>query len=408
MNRSIVLISSALLAVSALYSADSAGSTGKIIVRIDDGADSRCINYASDKITMKLRRIIIKKKSGVFTEDKFVAMVLNTTLSGNDASNVNKKVTFPRLYTATIGNYSDGLVSVPVEELLFSNFTLSDGAGNRFDTTEIEFSFLSIKAQNKLGTALSTLGDITSKLPIPPNPYSDGFKFFTDYANKVISDSIANDNNIAGTAKEGKISLSFSPTNTCIGDQERTGTIAVVSGMSGAGALDISKEHCWDADLAPVFVLKYAPKPTNGADCSTVAKGEFKLVANPYVGFYLNAGPKETSTSRAVLSQTITRSQVDAPEVNVSNKELTDAIVDWYPALAVEDIRMSNSTGSLAHVSKSVKSGLSKKDVAWTYEAGIAGDQISVVTTVQDSVAFDIVESLKRCAAHGVSAAECF
>lgn len=152
-----------IIIVSLAFSTSSNSETvpdGQIIVRVVDYAASRCINSTTDRITMHLRRIIADKDVGFFTEDRIAAVVINTIISGVEAGTKSKKVSFPRMYTVTVSPYSQGYVSLPVEEKLFSRFQLS-GAGNSYDTAEIEFSLVIKKDKTNFGIALSALADIT-------------------------------------------------------------------------------------------------------------------------------------------------------------------------------------------------------------------------------------------------------
>lgn len=290
---------------------------------------------------------------------------------------------------------------------MFSNFILSDGAGNSYDSTEIEFSLLAVKGQAKLGVALSTLADITKSLPLPINPFSEGFKFFTDYANKVVDASILEDKNVAATAKEGKLVLSFSPNSTCTGDQERTGTLAIVSGINGPNfndALDISKEYCWSAQLSPVFTLKYANKAV-GVNCSTVAATSFKAVNNPYIAFYLNAEPKSVSGSSAMISHFMLPPTIDASDVSASQVDLSKTISASYPNRYETSFKSLSS--ELDYLAERVANDLEKGSDIWAAQAADMSGQVLVTSTVIDSIAIDIAESLKRCAAHGIAVDHC-
>src|SRR3989338_8915895 len=84
---------------------------GQIIVRIEDQAASRCINSSTDRITMHLRRMIVDKDVGVFTEAKEAGLLVNTSISGEDEKAIPKKVSFPRIYCVTVAPYAAGYVS---------------------------------------------------------------------------------------------------------------------------------------------------------------------------------------------------------------------------------------------------------------------------------------------------------
>ena len=399
MKKGLTVLATVLIAFTINPSFAASQSTGKIIVRIDDGALSRCINSSTDSLSLHLRRTIIEKQKKIFTEDKSVALTLNTVISGSNSSSAPQKVNFPRMYTAQLEGYSKGTVSVPVEIKLFEGFPLTDSTGNTFSSTEIEFSVMALKSKNKLGIALSTLVDITKNLPIPLNPFSEGFKYFSDYANKVVETSINEDNNLAAIAKQGNIALSFSSNGVCSGDQEQTGTIAVVTGENGKesdGIIDINKEYCWHAELRPMFNLYFQKRSTDGA-CSDDF-GKYSRVNNPYFGFYLNAvnDPKRTKSNEIT--------QLVRPPAQGIKRNL-DIFSTGINKNLLSSYKLPIDT--TAYVTEKVNSDLKMGANMWLETPVNSDGQATITSSVLDSIATDLSESLKRCAAHGIEASEC-
>jgi hypothetical protein len=384
---------------------------GKIIVRVEDGATSRCINLTTDRITMHMRRLIVNKDIGIFTEDKTAAVIVSTIISGEEGGLTPKKVTFPRIYTVNVTPYEKGNVSLPIEEKLFSRFPLTN-SGNSYDTAEVEFTVLTKKDKGPFGVALSALADISKSLPAPINPFSESFKYFSDYANKVVEGSLTSENNIGTQSKEGKMILSFSSTSTCAGDQEKTGTLAVVSGMNGKeldGFIDIKKDYCWNADLKPVFNLKFANKPT-GATCSSVLEGTYKRVNNPYIAFYLNSEPKTLTSSQNAQVKTITLPNKLATLTKTNESKLEKSIQNAYDVGSVTSTP-STHTDTVKSVTSKVSGILNEASFfAKATEKSVQGslNNFTLPTTVVDGLAIDLAESLQRCSANGIDEAKCF
>lgn len=374
---------------------------GEIIVRVDDGAATRCINASVDRITMNLRRLVVNKDVGLFSEDKAAGVLVSTVISGDDSNGSPQKVSFPRMYTVTVAPYASGFVSLPVEEKLFTRFSLAN-SGNSYDTAELEFSVISKKDKTPFGVALAALEDISKNLPAPINPFSESFKYFSQYANKVVNDSLNKENNVAANTKEGKITMTFSATGTCTGDQEQTGTLAVVKGSNGKesdGYVDIKKGYCWAAELKPVFTLKFASQ--NGRKCSEIGAASFSRVANPYVAFYLNAEPKVLTSSNKPLARVDKLPLLGKDPVALPEHEVEAAVASSYKGGAPDQTTasiasvVSDSLGNRsAFKFMSVKPNSNDALIKWT-------------TTAKDSVAFDISESLRRCKSHGVSPQTC-
>lgn len=383
---------------------------GKIIVRIEDGATSRCINSSTDRITMHMRRLIVNKDIGVFTEDKGAAIIVSTSISGEEGGLTPKKISYPRMYAVSVAPYSKGYTNLPVEEKLFSRFPLTN-SGNSYDTAEIEFTILAKKGKAPFGVGLSALADISKNLPTPMNPFSEGFKYFSDYANKVVEGSLTTENNIGQQFKEGKITLSFSSTGSCVGDQEKTGTLAVISGVNekeSDGFVNVKKDYCWKADFRPVFTLKFAPKPNNST-CADVAEGTFKQINNPYTAFYLNAEPKVITASQNAQFKMLTLpSSNNIVLTKIKPSEIEKSILVSY------DVPRTSSTTTRAVKKLSDKvSGVLGDSTFFTKvpkedSAPNKANVITLPTTAVDGVAVDLAESLKRCAAHGVDTAKCY
>ncbi len=379
---------------------------GKIIVRIDDGVSTRCINSSKDAITMHMRRLIANKQVGIFTEDKEAALLINTVLSGEEQGQSPKKVNFPRMFTATVEPYGKGYVSLPIEEKIFSRFALTSESYT-YDSAEIEFAVLAKKKKSPFGVALTALADISKNMPLPLNPFSDGFKYFSEYANKVLDASLTEQNNVSSQSKEGKIALSFSGADVCTGDQEKTGTLAVISGAAGLeadGYLDIKREYCWKAQITPVFILKFATKPTSGA-CTAVSDATYRQVNNPYMAFYLAAIPKVITSSAVAQTKVISPSAAEGGKPNIPVEAIEKSIRSAYAEATSASTTTPEATRKLAsRVNSLLKTGEIKPQTG--SRLGL-GDAVAFPTTAADSVAIDLAESFKRCAIHGISAEKC-
>ena len=271
---------------------------GGIIIRIPDTEPERCINASTDRLSLHLRRLRIRKDIGWFTADKEAGLISGTAITGLNADGSEHKVTYPRMFTVTVEAFDEGFVSLPVEQRFFHMFKLQSG-DLKYTSVDLDFVVLKKKKRARFGVALHHLSQITKKLPAPSNPFSDTFKFFADYADGVVSESINSNNNVGGQTKEGTMVFSFSLDGTCTGDMETTGTKLAIKGAAGSeedGFADIRKNYCWKASLTPSFEVSFASMPANG-DCATVAVTKFKKLRNPYYGFFLNKyTPPATST----------------------------------------------------------------------------------------------------------------
>ena len=265
---------------------------GGTVVRIPDGRERSCINGQTDQVWLTLRRMIVTRKGGWLKEDKTVAVFVTASLPN---TKTDKPIKFPLTSEARIQQYSKGQVSVPVEYALVQSFKLKQDTAT-YTGINIDMTVLNVQGRNKWGNALSSLAKFAQKLPIPPNPYSQGVNYVLDFANNALSDDL-NAQEKDDKTKTSSLVLVFDPSGNCdAGDFEHTGTLAVLDegGVSDdPGYVNVGKtnEYCWKADLTPGFVLSAAGKDKDKACDDKNYKPAWHSVANNYVGLFLNAIP---------------------------------------------------------------------------------------------------------------------
>lgn len=279
-----LLLSTAAMAASALG--------GAVVIRVPDGQSERCINIQSDKVYAIVRRFVATKKRDWFSENADIGIVVGTTLEG-ETSGSTERITFQRSYLTNVRRYEgkDGLISIPIEPKVLTGFHLRRD-DSTYESAEISFQITNTSKKTTLSLVVESLAKITDSLPLPANPYTDGFKYFASYSNDLIDSIIKNDEAGDNISAEGGFTLNFSTSGICRGDLETTGTIAIVYGLDGTvsnGVVDIHEinELCWTAELRPSFVLKFAEKGPDGS-CPS---GGGQVVRNPYIALYLNAVP---------------------------------------------------------------------------------------------------------------------
>jgi hypothetical protein len=171
---------------------------------------------------------------------------------------------------------------------------------------QFDFSVTAKKKKTPWGMALQALADFSKNVGLPASPYTEGFKWFADYANSAVDRSLDEQNNKKNLLKMGSVTMNFSPDGNgpspgeCNGDFETTGTVAVVQAAPkplGEGFIDTARprDYKFRADLKPAFVLQFCKKGTSG-ECTNFAD-----IQNDYIGFYLYGGP-ESDTSKGFKS----------------------------------------------------------------------------------------------------------
>lgn len=134
---------------------------GAVVVRLDDGQTSRCINTSTDQVWLSMRRVVLNKKAGLLTEDKYAGIVVTTTISGNTGART-AKVTFPRMIEADMERYAfgDG-IAIPVEFALLEGLQLKNG-NDKYTNVSFDFNVVKSKQRNAWGQALNSLVSISS------------------------------------------------------------------------------------------------------------------------------------------------------------------------------------------------------------------------------------------------------
>jgi len=386
------------IALLCLLCANSAtAENGSVIIRLSDGASSRCINPSTDQIWLTMRRVIINKESTLFTKEKYAGIIIHTTINGRTGSQT-AKIMFPRMIEADIEKSSDGHgVSIPVEFSLLQGFQLKT-RDNSYTNIEFDFKVIKNKERNNWGDALNALVNITKNLPLPSNPFSDGFLFFANYANSLIDTSLQK--NKTDSVKEGNITLNFSPSGLCTDNSfESNGTIAVIQssiGLEEDGFVDISKinndEYCWAPQLKPTFAIKFGRKSSDGS-CKAVT-----AIRNDYYGFFLNALP--TSVDEAQVLREDFR--LNDFRWNVSNTKANEIIKDY----------LNNSNSANIELQANAATALewdpSARNVPFDDSAALTLNKSTYWrTTPTKSAAFDLAEAIRRCEANGVASEQC-
>lgn len=376
----------------------SANLQGGVIVRVDgDGASRRCINAATDKIYVNSRRIIVTKDKSWVKEDRTAGVLINTTLEGEQSS-TNSKVTFPRFFEHNLDPFEGGRVSIPFEEKLLNGYRLRDEKIT-FNSIVMDVAIVKKKKEGVFGSALKSLNEVTKKLPIPNNPFTDGFKMFAEFADSSVQKSIQDDNsdNVQGTLKSGKLSLSFSEDGTCTGDFERTGTIAMVldTGSSENGVIRVAdvSAYCWRAAFRPAFELYFARRPDSG--CNQTKNTDYKTLLNPYVAFYVNAVATTPKPTERTVPDVATPKAID-------EKDLKHAVAD---------LKLDKKVGAAVATKISIVLANPADKVDGSAIGKVSrqdGERAVVNASGTESVTLDVADAIRRCDAHGIAATKCF
>ena len=379
-NALLAVIACASFLLSTLSVASGPGQ-GSVIIRIDDSTGSgHCIG-ASDKLTATLRRIILEKKSSMLglIQDADLAVTLTTTLSGS-SSGQNQSASFAKVVDEPVSDFGTGQISLPQEQSLLSQFLLTNG-NNVFSTVDLEVGIVRTHGESVGAQVLLGAVGATKDLALPVDPFTTSFGVASAYVNSVVQPLLTQ----AASKKEATsshITMVIDAAN-CSGDDERTGTKAIIDAADDAsqpGYVDINQidNYCFQAVLKPVFQLKFTRNPDSG-DCSKVTG--YTDIKNSYMAFYVNSVAPETPR----LS-------------NGSTPNLPPPLEGTSTSRAALFLTMRNQgvpTVTADQFSKALFSSASDEKVAKTFQL-----KSETVTGYRDA--------LKRCDANGVSISKCF
>lgn len=290
LHRCAVFIAAAL-AMPALACAAMPGSGAKII-RVDETSEQEyCINGRTDEVFVHMRSFVAGKDRNVFKEDGSIGMVIDTTVSG-DVRRQPEKISFPIAFQATVRNYQEGLVSIPIEKGILSGFALSDG-DSRYSQVDLSFRFVKVQEDTTVGRAIKSLATVAEDYSLPADLFAPSFQMYASIASSLI-DNVFTDNRNSTQDPLASIVLAFDPDGSCNNLLfEKTGTKAVVMGMDGReqdGIVDIDQmnSYCFQTELRPSFEVWFWKRV--GGAC-TSRPDDARQLRNPHFGFYVTARP---------------------------------------------------------------------------------------------------------------------
>lgn len=272
---------------------------GGVPIRIPDAPTPRCINGTTDSLWLTLYRVIMTKKSGIFTASNQAEIIATVTVNTKPQS--SQTLSYPLSKKVNIRDYQQGQVSLPVEYTLVSGLDLQQKNGQSnvlYTGFGVDTTVLNVKSESALGSTLSALADFTGskKLPIPDSPYTQAAGYLLQFANTAVTNAIK-DQNGDDKYTTTSLALNFDPQGACSDPGpdgfgfESTGTKAILmdEGTQGSGFVPISQtgDYCLTADVTPAFLLK-AAKRVPGKPCSDPSyAASYVPVTNNYVAYFL-------------------------------------------------------------------------------------------------------------------------
>jgi hypothetical protein len=444
LSRKWIPLMAAAAAIVPLYEARSQSAVqlidGGIILRVDDQTTTRCVNGSSDVVTFHLVRMVSETRSDWLNKDQSVGLLIDTTIEGATAAS-SEKISFPRSFMMDVKEYRPGIVYLPVEQKLLSRFRLKQDS-NTFTSMQFDFKLVSTRTGGPLVQAVRLLSEITNDLPLPANPFVEGFKFFAHYGTKVISRMQSLE---AGGASahdvQARLTFEFSADGNCTGQMETTGAKLIVRQFSGDekhGFIDVSRanEYCWRFFQNPLREVRFARR-VSGA-CPSDAAG-FTNLSNPHYFGILNAvslGAQRSPVKRIIKASDLLfpSSGVSAPSgASPSPNELHTLVASWTGSgvtTAVSTDQLVNAAQNYNRIEKEYlatpqtalpasleRLGYTKIDTAeatsrkvgaaWTITNSLRPVFFEQAVPQFEAAAADMAATLQRCKNFGIGASDC-
>lgn len=279
--------------------------SGVIIARISDGFPAKCINGATDAISVQFVKIILSKDFAFFARTKNIGIYIETLIEGSSNS-TSDKVQFPRSFKIGVEDFADGLVRIAFERKILSRFKLKY-QGSEYSTAEFTIKYVNFNVERDIVKVIRVLADVTDELPIPGNIFSDEFKMLSKFGRKLIDGLSKGKEDPEEIAPDGFLQLTFSPNGDCSQGEEQTGPIAIIKSSPGReedGIADVSLEntYCFRFRGEPTKYIEFGKK--SGNECPETS---YKLLRSPHYLIVVQAYVAPTSSTdvkRTVLVPT--------------------------------------------------------------------------------------------------------
>src|SRR3569833_2904402 len=274
----------------------SAGGYSSPIHVLAPGSGGRCINSTSDEVTVALRRVIIQKTAGIFSDDKKAGVAVISKLNAN-AGAPSKT---PSVTQVDISDEHAGQVSLALEYPVASQLRLKQQSLTT-QNLQLNVYLARTRGKNGFGKVLEIASEELQKLPIPQNPYSTAANQFLGFANKTIQDEISSS---GGGLQFASLTMQFADhdeyLDTCLAEGYlTTGALAVL--RSGGPketkwlpVTNLDRSYCFRYSTRATYELLYAPKAAS--DCKGVSDSAWNEVPNDYVMLLVAAARAPAAT----------------------------------------------------------------------------------------------------------------
>lgn len=423
----IAVLGMALLCCGAFAGHAHADALGQGVERVivDDGLPLYCVNALEDHLSVRVQRVVVDKSKGWFSNDKAVDIVMGGKISKRNDLYEKSAVEMPVVFRANIKDYISGTVATPVDLSLVHNHPLALG-GHVVNLVEIDFSFVNSSEPTILTRVLANLPNATRGLPIPPSPYTESFIEATEVLGNIINSVMGDDENDDDVSHEGRISLEFNETGKCGRNGTYAGTYLFVKSYGGSGdgivSLNELHEYCFFMDSSKTSVVYIERKSIKeDGKCTFDPRNGARLV-NPHFVILISIVNEFEETERQRLESDMAlalQEQADGQPQKVASVDgqalswvYSEFGFDWK---ATSDFAQGDELGHFYATFDAAGGDIkyiadqATPPVAlwheWFNEGGKLDEEPTLIEVV--SGADIVLNTLARCAAHGLDVFEC-
>ncbi|MEA1675476.1 hypothetical protein [Nitrospirillum sp. BR 11163] len=302
---------------------------GAEIIRMDDGVKSTCINYKKDHVVINLRKFILEHEDGWFRADQSVTLYIATRVKIR-SQDESPTISLSRSIAVGTTEYDDGLVSAGIEDGLLDDFSLTDGSVS-YHSIGLSITLIKEQGASQAVEVIKNLSSLAGTITFPGSGLlQNGYKTASAYVTGALDPLIKGAEKKSEARYNSNIYMSFADSYNCTGDQERTGTKAIVYPRKGYENGDIRKGYINIGDIKndkfcfkPLLGASYGIKFTTKNNDGTCDDGHYSPLNNPYVMLFVNAAPPVEERAQLQVSALSTTPERD---LKMSRTDIASAL----------------------------------------------------------------------------------
>lgn len=353
MRISVILLTLTLLVMTPSAFAEYPG--GAKVIEVDDEIPRVTFNPKLHTVSLFLESVRLAKESGWFTKEKEFALGIDVTIESKvQGKGTPDSYETSRVFKIDVSQFGKGALAIPLKSLkVFQGYDLS---GKTPDNKNYVVRYINVtpkicrkKEATDFTKTLGAIFELSNKLPIPNNPYTEAANEVGAAIKNITTAQIQDSLN---SSWFGEFGIDFMPTATESGPSKtrKTGATALIFGM----AEDAQDKGRLDVNNLKKYKIKYN-------DAHTQLEVDGFPVSNDYLVFRTKANTNEFLAdadpieSVKVLSENLGAFVKAGQKHGVDVKSLVKAtpLINRYKT---DDVNFELETADLEIIRKATKS----------------------------------------------------